>query len=133
LLTDTAMALFDKFKKKKGEEEFLELSGTGFGGGPGGAMAEPAAAPELPGLPAPPTEPAFPMPSPMPAAPAAPPGGDMTSVMQRLDLISSKLDAIKAELSAVTQRLNNIEYGMRGEQPAARPATPGTGETGWRY
>jgi hypothetical protein len=102
------MGVLDFLKRKKKEDEFLDL-GQDFGqrGGYGPGM-EPSAgtAPptgmggELPG-----------MPGPMPAM-----GGSDEIMKKDIETLSYKFDSLKATLDQINARLANIEQALRGQQ-----------------
>lgn len=109
------MALFDRFKKKKGDE-FMELPA----GMPGAGYGPAGFPPQGPGAGFPPMEPGMMPPEamgppqgypqqPMPISP----GPDMENLRRNVETLNYKLDSIKAALDAINNRLANIESALR--------------------
>ena len=116
------MALLDRFKKKKGEEEFPELEDLRTEGGalgPAGSHKEETEA-DLPGLP-----------------PLGGLGGEGNSTLKKdIEVLNSKFDALKSQIEALSHRIRLLEEKSetkRAEETQERYGPGAPKETGWHY
>jgi hypothetical protein len=108
------MGVLDIFKRKKKDEDFLELGAdVGRGGYGPGAQAQPQSIPaeqppagfgDFPGMPA----------QPMPV------GAEGEIIKKDVETLNYKMDSLKATLDQINARLTNIEQALKGKQ-------------GWQY
>ncbi|MBI2040984.1 MAG: hypothetical protein HYT16_02690 [DPANN group archaeon] len=126
------MGILDIFKRKKKDDDFLDLGAPGTTGGAYGPAGYPQGYGGDMGLGAPGQQAGgqmgggfdqFPNPAGMQAGGAA--GGEIANLRNTVDALNYKLDALKAALDAINARLANIETALK-----AAPTEKGEG---WTY